>query len=501
VRILIRVVVVVLVLAGGLWGAGRWWSSRAQAVSDAPTVVRAEPAARGSLVEFISAAGEIQPRARVSISARVSARIAKLPFKEGDAVIKGNPNANPPVPPSMLVKLDSKDLEAQLRSVEARRAAEQASLEVSRTRVAVQNAQIDALKVMLADAKRELKRKSELLANKDVSQSEVDQLQAKVDQQEAQLLGAVATLKAEEGGLIVLKHNIEAAEAEIAKARDNLTYATITSPIDGVVTRLNAEVGEVVVTGTMNNAGTMIMEVADLSQMMLEAKVDETSIAEVHVGQKAKVRMEAFRDQVFDGVVHSVALANFDPQFARGSGSNSRSMGPDSGKSYRVDIQVDMKNARKLSGLSADADIETRRYEDVVKVPSQSVLGRSPDSLPEAARKRPEVDTTKSTVPVVFRLVDDKAVATPVAIGASDFTHTVIKSGLSAGDLVITGPYKVLESLKDGQKLKRDGDATTKPTTTSTTTEAAATQRVADASPATRPTTAPTSQPALSTPR
>jgi HlyD family secretion protein len=493
VRILIRVVVVVLVLAGGLYGAGKWWSSRAQAVSDQPTTVRVEPAVRGGLVEFISAAGEIQPRARVSISARVSARIAELPYKEGDPVTKGKPDANPPVPPSVLVKLDSKDLEAQLKSVEARRAAEQASLEVSRTRVAVQQAQIDALKVMQANDRRELKRKTELLANKDVSQSEVDQLQAKVDQQQAQILGAVASLKAEEGGLVVLQHNIEAAEADIAKARDNLTYATILSPIDGVVTRLNAEVGEVAMTGTMNNAGTMIMEVADLSQMVLEAKVDETSIANVRPGQKAKVRMEAFRDQVFDGVVQTVALANFDPQFARGSGSSSRNMSNDGGKSYRVDIRVDMKDARKLSGLSADADIETRRYDDIVKVPSQAVLGRSPDSLPDAVRKRPEVDTTKAIVPVVYRIVDDKAVVTPVAIGASDFTHTVIKSGLSAGDLIITGPYKILEGLKDGQKVKRDGDATTKPATT----QVAATQRVADASPTTKPATAPT----LSTPR
>jgi HlyD family secretion protein len=485
---LIRVVVVVAVLAGGLYGVGRWWSSRAQAVTDQPTVVRAEPAARGSLVEFISGAGDVQPRSRVAISARVSARIAELPFKEGDRVTKGDPTANPPVPASVLVKLDSKDLQAQLDSVVARSAAERASLEVSRIRVAVQKAQLDALKVMQANDRRELKRKAALLANKDVSQSEVDQLQAKVDQQEAQIAGAQATLKAEEEGLVVLQHNIEAAEADIAKAKDNLTYATITSPIDGVVTRLNAEVGEVVMTGTMNNAGTMIMEVADLSQMVLEAKVDESAIADVRVGQKAKVRMEAFRDRIFEGTVQSVALANFDPQFARGAGSsNSRSMSNDGGKSYRVDIAVDMKDARKLSGLSADADIETKRYDDIIKVPSQCVVGRAPDSLPEAVRKRPEVDTSKATVPVVYRYVDDKAVATPVAIGASDFTHTVIKSGLSAGDLVVTGPYKVLESLKDGQKLKRDG-STTQPTTAPIV---ATTQRVTEASATSKPSTAP----------
>jgi HlyD family secretion protein len=479
VRIFIRIVVVIALLGAGLWGAGKWWTSRAQSVADQPTLVRVEPAVRGSLIESISAAGDVEPRTRVAISARVSARIAELPFKEGDRVTKGDPTANPPVPPSTLVKLDSKDLEAQLNSVQARRAAEEAQLKVSDTRVAAQKAHIESLKVTLADAQRELKRKKDLLSSQDVSQSEVDQLQAKVDQQDAELSGAIASLHGEEGGLIVARHNIEAAEAEIAKARDNLTYATITSPIDGVVTRLNAEVGEVVVTGTMNNAGTMIMEVADLSQMVLEAKVDESSVADVRVGQHAKVRMEAFRDRVFDGTVKSVALANFDPQFARGSMSNSRSMNSDTGKSYRVDIGIDMQGARKFSGLSADAEIETKRYDDIIKVPIQAVLGRTPDSLPAELRNRPEVDTTKSTVPVIYRFIDGKAVATPVSIGASDMTHTVIKSGLAAGDVIITGPYKVLESLKDGQKLKREEASTSKPST----------------APSTAPSTSPSSQP------
>ncbi|HEY7117975.1 MAG TPA: hypothetical protein VH475_15415, partial [Tepidisphaeraceae bacterium] len=92
---------------------------------------------------------------------------------------------------------------------------------------------------------------------------------------------------------------------------------------------------------------------------------------------------------------------------------------------------------------------------------------------------RPEVDTTKSTVPVIYRFIDGKAVATPVSIGASDMTHTVIRSGLAAGDVIITGPYKVLESLKDGQKLKREEASTSKPST----------------APSTAPSTSPSSQP------
>src|SRR4030095_16745159 len=139
--------------------------------------------------------------------------------------------------------------------------------------------------------------------SKDVSQSTVDQAQSKVDEQTAQLAALERSSTADELGLLVQEHNLDAADAEIARARDGLSYTVITSPIDGVVTRLNAEVGELVVTGTMNNAGTIIMEVADLSQMVLKAKVDETSIADVKGGQKARVRMEAYRDVNFEGTV------------------------------------------------------------------------------------------------------------------------------------------------------------------------------------------------------
>jgi HlyD family secretion protein len=465
--------VVLLLLAGlrlAVWGTARWWVAKAEA-ANGPASVRVEGVSRGSLAEFISASGDVEPQTKVAISARVSARIVELPFKEGDHVTRGDPDAHPPVPPSVLVKLDSKDLEATLNSVKARHEAELASLQVSKTHVAAQQARIDSLKVLLADAKRELKRQLTLLESNDVSQSSVDTLQTKVDQQEADLAGAVASLRGEEAGLIVMKHNIDAADAEIAKAADNLTYATILSPIDGVVTRLNAEVGEVAMMGTMNNAGTMILEVANLSQMILKAQVDENAIADVRVGQKAKIRMEAYRNKIFDGVVQNVALANYDPSLERGAGS-SRSLS-DIGKSFKVEILIQTQGLRIFSGLSADADIETRRHDGILKVPSQCVLGRSPDTLPAEIRSKPEVDLSKANIPVVYRLIDGQAVATPVKIGASDLTHTIIESGLKEGDKVITGPYKVLESLQHGQKVKSELDATSKPATKPATSPAA----------------------------
>jgi HlyD family secretion protein len=245
-------------------------------------------------------------------------------------------------------------------------------------------------------------------------------------------------------------HQADAAQAEIARATDDLSYTKMYSPIDGLVTKLNAEVGELVVTGTMNNPGTVVMEVADLSKMLFKARVDESAIASVKVGQKASVRVPAYKDREFNGVVTTVALANTEEK--------------DGTKYFKTEILIDIKELTVLSGLNADADIETEVHKDVITVPSQSVLGRAVDDLPTGIREKPEVMKDRTQTPVVYRVVDNNAVVTPVKVGPSDIQRTVIEAGLNAGDVVIIGPYKVLEGLTNEQKVK-DEKATTQPAT------------------------------------
>ncbi|HEX2971331.1 MAG TPA: efflux RND transporter periplasmic adaptor subunit [Tepidisphaeraceae bacterium] len=446
---------ITLVVAAGIYWAVTWYLGRQAAAAAEGTAVRVEPVALGDLVEIVSAPGLVQPKEKVSISARIAARIVDLPFDEGQAVTCGNPNANPPIPPSVLVKLDDKDLKAALRSTQARRDAQESQIKVAEAQIQAQRAQIVGSRVSLADAERDLRRQKELLASKDVSQAIVDQAQAKVDGYKAQLDSALENLRADEASLTVMQHNLEAAAADIVRAEDNLSYTTILSPIDGVVTRMNAKVGELVMTGTMNNAGTVILEVADLSKMLVVARVDETSMANLEVGQKATVRMQAYPDRVFEGTVDTVALAHTDDR--------------DGTKYFKVEILLKTEGKRIYSGLSADVDIETKRHSGVLKVPSQAVLGRPVDTLPTGIRDLPEVDKRKTMCPVVYRLVDGKAVATPVKIGASDVIYTIIESGVREGDRIVTGPYKVLESLQHDQKVKEEQAATTQPTTKPTT--------------------------------
>jgi HlyD family secretion protein len=418
--------------------------------SDGGTVVRLEKVNLGTLTESVNATGIIEPRTKVSISAKVAARVVELPFKEGDRVTKGDPNANPPIPPSLLVRLDASDLQSALRSVEARYAAQKAGIEVARRRVEAQKSDILVVEIQLRDAERDLNRQKQLLETKDVSQSVVDQAQSRFDELTQRLHSQKMQLEADNANLVVLTHNLEAAEADISRARDDLSYTTITSPIDGVITRLNAEVGELVVTGTMNNAGTVILEVADLDQMILRAKVDESLVANLKPKQKAIIRIPAFRGVVFEGIVDTVALANTEER--------------DGSKYYKTEVLVTQTHGhRLLSGLNADTDIETHRHENVLTVPSQAVLGRNVDELPQQIRSSPEVDQTKRFTSVVYRMIDGKAVVTPVTLGPSDVTRTVITSGLSENDVVIVGPFKALEALKHDDKVKDETTVTTRP--------------------------------------
>ena len=420
-----------------------------------PAIVNVAKPERGDLVEFVSAPGEIEPKSNVEISAKISGRIVEMPYDEGDTVTAGDPNADPPIPPSILLKLDSKDLESQLLSARASRAAQAAQSEVETARIASQQAALAGLQASLRQAERDLERQQKLLDTNDISKAVFDKAKLSVDELRSQFGAAEHTLKAAELNITVLNHTLEAADARIDQAQDALSYTTIKSPINGVITRINAEVGEVVITGTMNNPGTVIMEVGDLSQMLLVAQVDESDVAKLQPAQKAKIHIDAFPDREFDGVVDSIALSHTIKSF---TGT----------KYYRTEILINPTDVKLYSGLTAHVDIETRKHTGILKLPTQAVLGRETDSLPlDIREKSPNVDPNKTYATVVFRYVDGKAVVTPVKIGRSDLTHTIIEQGITENDQIIIGPYKVLEGIKHDQLIidEREAKAKEKPRT------------------------------------
>jgi len=378
------------------------------------TEVWAEPAAMGTLVETVQAPGEIEPHTHVQIQAEVSAQIMELPFREGQEVRKGD----------IVCKLDDKDLKAALVSARARRDGE-------RFRLQADQARLEGLQGNIAFARRELERMQTLYETGDVSQRDLDNALERVDDLNTSIQATTYSIS-------VAESSLAAAEAEIERAEDGLANTTIAASMDGVITILNVEVGEIV-TGSITNPGTVMMGIADLSRMMLNAEVAESDIAKVNIGQSAKIHINAYPDEVFSGTVRQIALQ--------------RSLSPNGTGYFKTEVEIDLQGRRIYSGLIANVDIEIATHEGIV-VPYQSIVVREVEDLPDAARDNPLVDKTKRKASVVYQVVNNKAVCTPVKPGASDLTHRIVPEGLSEGDQVIIGPYKVLESIKHDEAVK-----------------------------------------------
>ncbi|MFN7022524.1 MAG: efflux RND transporter periplasmic adaptor subunit [Phycisphaerales bacterium] len=405
---------VFLVLAVGC-GVGGYFASKAEPFRKVlkqvrgekdPEPVRVEAVTRGDLTRTIAAPGTIDAKTKVKINARVSAKIMALPFKEGETVKEGD----------VLARLDAEDLKASLDEAKASLRADEARLE--------------GAQAALGRLRLEVERIRKLHGTRDRSDADLEAA-------ESEFLQAQSSLRA-------IEQAIERSRATVRRAERDLENTIITSPMAGVIVRLNSEVGEVVL-GTSQNAGTVIMEIADLGTMLMRAEVDENNIEPIRPGQKATVYINAYPDLRLTGIVERLKEQN---QISR------------EGKQYfEAEILLDLSalgdGQRLRTGLKANCDIQVETKYGVMKVPSQAVLDRRIDDLPEEVRKSPVIaGKNRSFVRVVYRKVDGKAVATPVETGSSDITSTVILSGLDERSLVITGPYKVLATLRDGMAVR-----------------------------------------------
>jgi len=363
-----------------------------------------EPVGFGDLERTVSAPGSIEPKRLIKISSQVSAKILALPFDEGQQVKKGD----------VVIRLDPQDLVAALDSAKAGLAGQEASL--------------GGAEAALINARLSYERLQQLNETGDATRAELDAA-------EASFLQAQSNRQ-------VLIHQIEQGRAQIERAQTDLNNTTIASPIDGVITALNAEEGETVIVGTTNNPGSIIMEIADLSQMLLKAQVDEANIAPVEVGQDAKIYINAYTDREYDGKVQKIALK--------------RQVAADGTGTFEVEILMDLSEGETLySGLSASTDIVVEHFYDAMIVPSQAVVDRRIEELPEEIKEGNDlVDLNKTFTRVVYRVVDGKTRVTPVRVGPSDLTQTVITEGLGKDDIIVTGPFRVLVDLQNDKAVR-----------------------------------------------
>ncbi len=417
---LIAIVIVLVALI-----AGAAWFAKSSGLADKlekqfnpklkSVEVRFDSPTRGKLVRTINAPGELEPKTKVEISAQVSARILELPFRENQLVKEGE----------LVVRLDARDLKALLDSANAQLLSEEARLEGARA--------------SLANSEAELSRRQKLVASGDIAKTDLETAQLQYDT-------ALSTLRQ-------VQHGIDIAKANITRAEKDLDNTIIKSPMNGVITKLNAEVGETVVVGTLNSPGSVILEIADLDTMRLIARVDEANIARVKDQQTATVYVNAFPDLKIPGVVETIGLKREQ----------------DTNGTRYFETKVLIERPRDLllrSGLTANVDIDVDSYDDVMKIPSQAVLDRAVDDLPaDIVKDNPNIEKGKKFTRIVFIEKDGKAHAVPITIGASDSTNTIVKSGLNATDRIVTGPFKALTDLTHGQLIVEQGQGDANKTT------------------------------------
>ena len=379
-----------------------------------------EEAQRRSITEIVKASGEINPLVKVNISAHVIGKIERIYVKEGEDVKAGQPFL---------------DLERQ---------AFQAVHDNTAAQLAMSQTEERQAEVALADADVKLAR-ARKLSSQGISSPE--QLEA------AELQHTSAELRLRQS-----REAVTQARSSLVKAADDLHKTTIYSPLAGRVIALNAKEGEVVVSGTMNNPASVIGTIADLSEILTEVDVDETEVVNVQTGQLAKIEVDAVPDHPYHGRVVEI-----------GSSGYNRAQQPDV-TFFRVKLQLEDPDARLRPGMSARAEISVRTQADAVVVPIQAVVERPPLAAGTKRAKgaaTPASDPATATpatatatgekqdeVPTVFVIEAGKAHQRAVETGISDATHVEIISGLSPGAKVVTGPYRSLKNLKDGDPVR-----------------------------------------------
>jgi HlyD family secretion protein len=247
------------------------------------------------------------------------------------------------------------------------------------------------------------------------------------------------------------EHELSESEANRRSLEQNLDYTEIRAPIDGVIVDLEVEVGEIVIAGTTNLPGTVLMRVADLKRMRVRASVDETDVLLVEPGQPTQIYLQAEQQKPFPGVVDRVAP----------SGTKLGEV-----VSFETFIKIEKQHESLRAGLTATVEVEVRRVENALSVPVQAVVHRRRKDLPdradirESAERQARLPGEKAReaearyLKIVFVKDGDVARARPVETGLSDERRVEILSGVDPDDQIIVGPFRVLDELKDEQRVK-----------------------------------------------
>jgi HlyD family secretion protein len=379
------------------------------------------------------------------MSAVQMGRVTRLAVEEGDRVTAGQ----------FLLQIDPMSLRGTVERGEAAVAGARQAL--AQSRVGVETARAN-----LQLAQENAKRQRELWSQGLTTRENLDAAEAALSVRETEL-------RAQQAEVARAEQQIRQEAATLDTSRYNLSQVTLTAPFDGIVTRRNIEEGENVVVGTMNNAGTQLLTIADMSIIEAEVEVDETEIPSVKIGQVAKVTIDALPDRTFTGKV--TEIGNSPIQLAGTAQAGQQAT------NFKVTVTIDGQIDEARPGFTCSAQITTATRDDVVAVPIQAMAvrelvydkaGNIVRPPREEGRRRPRsVEPTASAAELpdgqtrketegVFVMRDGRAQFVPVKVGIAGDKYFEVLSGLKAGDQVITGPFNNVRNLRDGDEVKID---------------------------------------------
>jgi HlyD family secretion protein len=398
--------------------------------------VRMEEVALRDLISTVTASGNIRARLAVDISADVMGRVIELNVEEGDDVARGE----------VLLRIDPSQLEAAVSRA-------QASLSQAQAQVAQQRAN-------LIRAERDFRR-IEALWTRDstlVSPQQVEDAQT--------------TMEVNSSLLEAAEYGVSQAQAALAETNDQLSKTIIRAPISGKVTRLNVEAGETVVIGTMNNPGSLILTISDLSVVEAVVEVDETDVPEITLGDSAVVELDAFPGRQFAGRVTEIGNSAIVPP------STTAGTGQTAAIDFEVVITLEDPDVQLRPDLSATADIVTAIREQAPTIPIISLTARQAEEEEAVAETEEQTDQNQAARPRgpvargqqvreiegVFVVRDGIAHFTEVQVGITGQEYFEILSGVVPGDTVVAGPYQRIRELADGDPVKAAAASSTSTT-------------------------------------
>lgn len=406
-KILIAVIVIAVL---GAAAALSVQNSRRQGIE-----VRVEEIAKRDLESIVTASGNIRARRTVDISSDVSARVQTLYVDEGDDVRRGQ----------VLLRLEPDQYQASVSRSEAALAQAEA-----------QRAQQEA---NLIRTRRDLERALALRSRDSlmVSRQQVDDAQTNLEVAQATLSSA--------------EHGVAQSRAALDEARDQLAKTIFTAPMDGKVTRLNVEEGETVIIGTMNNPGSLVLTISDLSVIEAVVQVDETDVSRITLGDSATVRIDAFPARTFVGRVSRIGNSAI-------TAPSQQTTGQQAAIDFEVVLTLDPTDAPLRPDLSATADIVVEQRVDALSVPIIAMTVREDTTSTVAVRgdRRQRRD-----IEGVFTVSGGRVTFTPVELGIAGREYFEVLSGLATGDTVVAGPYQRIRQLRDGDAIRPMADDAT----------------------------------------